>query len=408
LFDRTTQSERDGSGTEAVAEPIALDSVALHWQVLVGRDQRPSGVRLDLQARVGLTPVSASALLESVVRGFVADDALPFPRGLVLLAPPAHSIDAAMAQWSAPRNVLLEVAAADLQDDARVRTLFASRRQGVRQALRLDENKLSRERLQFFQYLVGPSSCAQWAGIPVLALDSQSTAQAQAAYAAGAHALVGWPVAETPPAGSELSPSQRAIFELVRLIRADAEIRTLERVFEAEPVLAYLLLTLANSVAYRRGAPTASLRQAVIAIGYQRLVKWLVLILAVSNKDKRFAPLIFTTLVRGYCMENLCLGTGGQRAEADECFVVGAFSLLDKITGQPLPELMSAANLPAPVTDALVTASGPYAPWLQQVCRMELGQVPGGAGAIETVDADIANKALLRALSAADAMLALI
>ncbi len=410
MFDLPPLSEDAAGGDGAAPEPIALDSIALHWQVLVGRDHRPSGVRLELRDRGPSAAVPLSALLDGVVRGFAGtDEAPPFPHGLVLLAPTTGAMDTAMAQWSAPRNVLLEVPACDLQDEARVRILFESRRQGVRQALRLQDELVSRERLQFFPYLVAPSSAAQWAGIPVLAVDSASPAQVQAAIAAGAHAMVGWPLGEPLTRRErELSPSQRAIFTLVRLIQADAEIRALEKVFEAEPLLAYMLLTLANSVAFRRGAPTASLRQAVTSVGYQRLVKWLVLILTVSTKDQRIAPLIFTTLIRGYAMENLWLGSGGDRELADECFIVGAFSLLDIISGQPLAELMGAAGLPQDVTDALVSGTGPYAPYLQLVCAMESLASPCEMPQIPALDPDTINKSLLRAISAADAMLALI
>jgi len=410
LFDIPPRSPDDPAGEDATPDPVTLDSLVLHWQLLVGRDRRPKGVRLELRNRGQRSPVPLSALLDGVVRGFVGDGATPFPHGLVLLAPVDGVIDAAMSCWSAPRNVLLEIPAADLQDETRVRILFESRRQGVRQALRLQDSMPTHERLQFFQYLVGPSSAVKRASIPVLALDSDTAARADAALAAGAHALVGWPLCD-PMVGKarEFSPSQRAIFELVRLIRADADIRALEKVFEAEPLLAYMLLTLANSVAFRRGTPTASLRQAVASIGYQRLIKWLVLILAISTKDRRIAPLVYTTLVRGYCMENLCLATRSPQSQADECFIVGAFSLLDRITGQSLAALMSEVGLPQDVVDALVTQQGPYVPYLNVVLSMESDDAAAHALACTTLnlEPDAVNRSLLRAIAAADALLAL-
>jgi len=396
---------------DATPDPIALDSLALHWQVLVGRDRRPTGVRLELRDRGDGPAVPLSALLDSVVRGFVADASTPFPHGLVLLAPIDGAMDAAMARWSAPRNVLLEIPAADLQDETRVRILFESRRQGVRQALRVQDTLPTRGRLQFFQYLVGPSSAVQWASIPVLALDSDTALRADAALAAGAHALVGWPICDRLASKErEFSPAQRAIFELVRLIQADADIQSLEKVFEAEPLLAYMLLTLANSVAFRRGAPTASLRQAVASIGYQRLLKWLVLILAISSKDSRIAPLIFTTLVRGYCMENLCIAAGRPQIEGDECFIVGAFSLLDMITGQTMSALLGEVGLPPAIVDALVDRRGPYVPYLNVVLSLESGdaRAHGDVCTPLQLPADAINRSLLRALAAADAMLALL
>jgi len=410
LFDIPPRSPEDPSGTDAAPDPVTLDSLVLRWQVLVGRDRRPKGVRLELRRRAQTSSAPLSALLDGVVRGFVDDGATPFPHGLVLLAPVQGALDAAMSVWSAPRNVLLEIPAADLHDEARARILFESRRQGVRQALRAQDSMPTRERLQFFHYLVAPSSAVKRASIPVLALDSDTPARAEAALAAGAHALVGWPLSATMEnSPHEFSPSQRAIFELVRLIRADADVRALERIFEAEPILAYMLLTLANSVAFRRGTPTASLRQAVASIGYQRLVKWLILILAISTKNRRIAPLIFMTLVRGYCMENLALACGRPQDEADECFIVGAFSLLDMITGQPLDVLVAEVGLPQAVVDGLVAGQGPYAPYRRVVLSLESEEASAHLEACQAlpIDPDAVNRALLRAIAAADAMLAL-
>jgi len=412
LFDTPPRSPDGPAGEDATPDPVTLDSLVLRWQLLVGRDRRPKGVRLELRNRGERSPVPLSALLDGVVRGFVENGSTPFPHGLVLLAPVDGAIDAAMSCWSAPRNVLLEIPETDLQDETRVRILFESRRQGVRQALRLQQTMPTRERLQFFQYLVGPSSAVKRAPIPVLALDSDTAARADAALAAGAHALVGWPLCDPHPIVSkprELSPSQRAIFELVRLIRADADVRALEKVFEAEPLLAYMLLTLANSVAFRRGTPTASLRQAVASIGYQRLIKWLVLILAISSKDRRIAPLVYTTLVRGYCMENLCLASGRPQNEADECFIVGAFSLLDLITGQSLAALLGEVGLPQEVVDALVARQGPHVSVLNVVLSLESDDVPAHDQACSALplEPDAVNRSLLRAIAAADALLSL-
>ncbi len=403
---------KGGSGADDdSSEPVALDSLALRWQVMVGRDRRPSGVRLEVHPRAAGYEAPLSALLYGIVRAFATDEATPFPHGLLLLAPVDAPIDAALATLTAPRNVLIEIGAGDLHDEERARILFESRRHGVRQALRIDGADPGTERLSFFQYAVGSALSGGRVPVPLLAIDSATLAQSEAAFAAGAHGLIGWPVAESPNGPAQgLSPSQRAIFELVRLVQGDAEIRTVERVFEAEPLLAYMLLTLANSVAFRRGAPSASLRHAVSSIGYQRLVKWLVLILAISTRDSRTAPAIFTTLVRGFCMEYICLAAGRSRGEADECFVVGAFSLLDRITGQPMAVLMDEVGLPQEVADALVRRAGPHAPLFEAVTCMEVGDVQAleSACAQLPINGDAVNRALLRAIASADAMLALI
>jgi len=418
----------NGSSGAAAPEPVALGMARLCWGQMVGRDGRVAGFRLEIAPESGAAPPPLAALLDGVVAALSAEGSSSFPRGLVLLAPTGFAFDPAMADWSAPRNVLLEVEASVLDDERTMRTLFEARRQGVRQALRVGDRLPARERLQFFQYLVGTGEKPPVASIPWVALDACPAGSTAARQAPGATYVVPrvLPPARTG-ASEEFSAPQRAIFRLVRLLRSDADLHLVERVFESEPLLAYMLLTLANSAAFRRGSPTASLRQAVMAIGYRRLVKWLVLILAVSHKEARVAPLVHRALVRGYCMEGLAHSLGWSGPERDESFIVGAFTLLDGITGQTLDTLLEEVGLPAPVVEALLGGSGPYAPLLDSARRFEAS--PGQpASAAETgteplppatggrcaqaegatpFPADARNVALLAALASTDSIVAL-
>jgi EAL and modified HD-GYP domain-containing signal transduction protein len=390
-----------------VPDPVSLGAATIRWGLLVGRDRRAAGVRLEIGPGSGERPVVLSSLLGSVVHGLADDPAGAFPRGLMLLAPGNFAIDDGLAQWSAPRNVLLEVPVSGLGEESRMRVLFEARRRGLRQALNVQDGMPALERLQFFQYLVGEGGIAASSSIAWMSLGAASEAESQACFAGGAAYVVPAPQA-LPCAreGAGFSPSQRAIFELVRLIRSDADLHAIEGVFQGEPLLAYMLLTLANSVAFRRGGPTASLRQAVMKIGYQRLVKWLVLILAVSNKEAQVAPLVFRALVRGYCMEHMAEAANMEADARDEAFIVGAFTLLDRITGQPLPALLGEVELPDRVSAALLRCAGPYAPLLRATRELEGSDEPG-MGEPHGLGAEAVNSALLRAVSAADSMVAL-
>jgi EAL and modified HD-GYP domain-containing signal transduction protein len=405
--------------SEASPEPAALAWIRAGWQPLIGRDRRPIGVRLTVnRAGDGAELPTLSALLDALLAAFVSesDGESVFPHGLIVLSPQGIDFDAAMSGWNAPRNVLLELGQCDLDDERRLRQMFEIQKQGVRIALRLDEpGAPALERLQGFQYLVGRSPQLLLPTVDpkrysMLALDAATHEQVDASFNAGAHATVGWPllaIQQREPRG--LSPAQAAVFELIRLVQSDADVRDLERVFKAEPLLAYLLLTLANSAAYRRPTPVASLGHAISLLGYQRLIKWLVLLLAIAGKDKSTTPLVYVAVARGYLIENLCAAAGRTRAERDEGFVVGAFSLLDAITGQSLNELLQDIRLPEAVVDALLSATGPFAPLLEIARGFEAADPL----ALVRVKAALhlnpveANRALLQALAAADALQAL-
>jgi HDOD domain len=414
LFEVTDRSET----RDADPDPAALAGVSPGWRVLVGRDRRPMGVRLTLN-RSGAAAPAMSELLSSVLEGFASEsDGRPvFPHGVIVLSPRNFEADPAMSAWRAPRNVLLEFGQGDLDDERLLRRMFEIQKQGVRIALRLDQPVAPpSERLPYFQYVVASSRqcvapAVDPANVSILTLDDSTHQQIEADFAAGVHATAGWPLqAIRRPEPRGLTPAQTAVFELIRLVQANADVRMLEQVFRSEPLLAYLLLTLANSAALRRTAPVSSLSHAISVLGYQRLIKWLVLLLAIAGKEPGIAPLVYVAVVRGHLLENLLTAGRRSRAERDEGFIVGTFSLLDAITGQPLGDLLRDVQLSGAITDALLAGTGPYAS-LMAIARGFEAADPFALVRIRaelSVDSADANRALLQALAAADSLQSLI
>jgi len=409
---------------EADPDPAVLGEAGIAWRVLVGRDRKPIGVRLTIahagsaQGEPG-AQVTLSALLDCVLAGLTTevDEQPVFPHGLIVLSPGDFELNEAMQGWRAPRNVLLEFGLDDLRDDRWLNMMFEVRKQGVRMALRVDgPDAVPPERLPYFQYLVAPSRQAvpqtvDPANVSILTLEASDHAQIDADFSSGVHATAGWPL-QAPnrrePGGP--TPTQTAVFELIRLVQADAGVSALERVFRGEPRLAYLLLTLANSAALRRAGPVSSIGHAISLLGYQRLVKWLVLLLAIADKDEGTAPLVYVAVARGHLLENLLAAARRPRSERDDAFIVGTFSLLDSITGQRLADLLRDAHLPASIAEALLADSGPYASLLQIAREFEapdprlLPRIQAEQG-IEPAEA---NRALLRAIASADSLQSLI
>jgi len=396
---------------EGSPEPIDLGVVTPGWQPVIARDMRPVGFRLVLRAGEGNSPTLPMAeLLDGVLGGFVAEGATGFPHGLMLIAPVDLPLDDSLAAWSAPRNVLLEVHQDELGDAVRLQRLLNIQRRGVRLVLRVsDRAGIAREHLPLFQYLSVDAGAHDPAPreTAVLVLHPDSSARVSEAFKSGAHAVVGWPLGEVAQGASGLlQPVHKAVLDLIRLVQSDAENRDLERAFRAEPVLSYMLLTLANSPAFIRGAPIASIAQAIQLLGYQRLVKWLVLLMVVASKEAKALPQIYTAVARGFLMENLGGAGGFKGRQRDECFIVGVFSLLDKITGRKAPQLFSDLPLPPAVLAALVERKGPLAPYLELALALETAEadtVHTSADALQ-LSQGVINQALLQALAATDAL----
>jgi EAL and modified HD-GYP domain-containing signal transduction protein len=164
-----------------------------------------------------------------------------------------------------------------------------------------------------------------------------------------------------------------------------------------------MLLTLVNSPAFTATAPIASLKHAILLLGYKRLVRWLVLLLGVSSHGSRSLPLVHLAVQRGFFLEAL----GGRNAAMrDDLFVVGAFSLLDRVTGQSHERLYASASLPRAVLEAVRAHQGVYGAYLALAEVIERGDVYASERAAELIGAPMAkiNAALLQSLAAADAL----
>jgi EAL and modified HD-GYP domain-containing signal transduction protein len=302
--------------------------------------------------------------------------------------------------------VLLEVGAEAFTDISKIAWLRELQRHGTRLVLRAAAGQTVDARIaDLFQYALANAQVrtSVLRGIGWLACDNRTRAEAERAIAAGAHALVGWPLDEAvPEAPGALQPTQKTVLELVRLLQAEADTADLERAFRAEPVLAYLLITLANSAAFRRGTPIGSVTQAITLLGYKRLLKWLILLLVIASKGSRALPQIQAAVARGFFIENLAHALGAHEV-AEEGFVAGAFSLLDRITGVTAQELFSSIDLPRSIVEAVLNDAGPVAGYLRLARALE--------GTAATIPADVVaapaaaiNSALLQSLAATDAL----
>ncbi|MEG1832289.1 MAG: HDOD domain-containing protein, partial [Burkholderiaceae bacterium] len=383
---------------DSVAANALLDRLELAWQPIVARDRRAVGIRLALKA---VPPMSAAALADGLIEASPLVGGLP--QGLLVLAP-GGGLDAGRAMLAAPRNVLLEVP--DGVTDAEWSTLIELQRHGVRLVARASGN-LSQARARLFSYVVQSAedltqACPRAPDPLLWARDVGSLAAVDAALAAGASAVVGWPLEGRARQSEGLHPEQRAVLDLIRLVQRDAEVGELEAAFRLEPVLAYMLLTLVNSPAFARAVPLASIGYAIQMLGYRRIVRWLVLLLVVAGKDSHSLPLVHQTVARGFLLENLGRLAGRLPGECDELFIVGAFSLLDHITGQSFEHLLQSSLLPPAVIAAIASRDGDYGALLQIAERFE------GEAAIDIAPAAAraglsrgqANRALLEALLA--------
>ncbi|MCH8621693.1 HDOD domain-containing protein [Undibacterium sp. TS12] len=175
-----------------------------------------------------------------------------------------------------------------------------------------------------------------------------------------------------------LNTAQTTILQLMEMVRKNADIQQLEAVVKRDATLAYKLLRYINSAGFGLRTEVQSLKHAVQMLGYSPLYRWLTLLLATASTSGYSPVLLETAIVRGRLAEML-----GQskmsKSEAENLFVAGMFSLLDRLLGIPMEEVLSTIQLPDVVTEALISRGGVYGPFLALAEACELNSMLVGS-----------------------------
>jgi EAL and modified HD-GYP domain-containing signal transduction protein len=169
-----------------------------------------------------------------------------------------------------------------------------------------------------------------------------------------------------------LNPAQTMILQLMDMVRKNADVRQLEGVLKRDAGLSYKLLRYINSAGFGLGAEIQSLKHAVTMLGYSPLYRWLSVLLASASSDGYSPILMQTAVVRGRFAE--LLGKGFvPKSEVDNLFVAGMFSLLDRLLGISMEEVLEKIQLPEAVCQALLAREGMYGPFLALAEACEYG-----------------------------------
>ena len=224
------------------------------------------------------------------------------------------------------------------------------------------------------------------------------------AFRNGATAVLGWPIDDVIQESGKPAdqPALQVIVMLIDQVHRQEDIEVLEHTLKRDPPLAYKLMRYINSPAFGLSVEISSFRHAIMILGYQRLKRWLALLLATASKDPNMKPVMFAAVRRGLFMEELARVSGDEDMR-NELFICGVFSLLDRMFRQPFNELLKTIPVPERVFQALAERSGPYEPYFKLVQAMEGSdrfEIQEAADGLMMGFGDI-NPALLKAMQSA-------
>jgi EAL and modified HD-GYP domain-containing signal transduction protein len=129
--------------------------------------------------------------------------------------------------------------------------------------------------------------------------------------------------------------------------------------------------------------PVKSIGTAVALVGPQKLRSWATL-LTLSRLTHCPREVLVTANIRARMCETL--GKADRLVDAESCFTVGLFSVLDVLAGRPMEEILAELPLSDDVKSALLNREGPFGPTLQKVLDYETN-LDTPSGGVET-DAD--------------------
>lgn len=168
-----------------------------------------------------------------------------------------------------------------------------------------------------------------------------------------------------------LSPNAAALLRVLNLTRKEADIFAIEDALKKDVATSIKLIRYINSAGFGLGVEVTSFRHAVQILGYQKLTRWLLLLLATSNTSAPPA-LAKIAISRGRFLEILGKETLGDH-DADNLFLTGTFSFLDALLGVEMDAVLPSLGLSADIQAALLSNEGPYHPYLMLAIATERG-----------------------------------
>ncbi len=201
-----------------------------------------------------------------------------------------------------------------------------------------------------------------------------------------------------------LDPAQVAALQLFNLLRNDADLDEVVATIKKDVTLSFNLLRIVNAAAFARTQRVDSIRQAASLLGNRKLQKWAAVLVTANNSGK--PSLTGTTAVVRARMMELLAESLLAPADVEPAFLVGLFSLLDRLLGCTMAEALTMVQLDQGITEALLENSGKFSPLLDMAvaCEGEDGDLFSAAAAQLNLTYRQINLAHMEALVWADQM----
>ncbi|TKB28625.1 HDOD domain-containing protein [Desulfopila sp. IMCC35006] len=144
----------------------------------------------------------------------------------------------------------------------------------------------------------------------------------------------------------------------------------IEKIVLRDVALAYKLLRYINSSYFYRPNRIDSVAHAITYLGENELRRFIILVLISELASDKPGELVRLAVVRAKMGELLAAETS-LKNKADEIFLLGLFSLLEALLDTTIDYICEQLSLSDNIKDALVSKTGPFAPFLDLILSYE-------------------------------------
>ena len=135
--------------------------------------------------------------------------------------------------------------------------------------------------------------------------------------------------------------------------KEDVNLSKCSDIVRSDAVLTYKILKKMKTVEYHRGNTISTVENAIVMMGITAFKRWLLLIVARDHNQSISDELTRIAFLRGLYAEEL-MKQSSRSKDSENAFLVGMFSLIDKILGETKETLLENIVIPEVLKDALL------------------------------------------------------
>ncbi len=185
--------------------------------------------------------------------------------------------------------------------------------------------------------------------------------------------FVGWnridSAAAATDANAQMSLTESVAIRILGLLRQNANVSEIAAEVKLDPGIQFNIVRYLNAidVGYAYSGGFKNFEHSIMFMGYKFFTRWMSTYLMYSRLETASPAIYQLAVTRGRLMESLAHLVEIKPEDWDSLYITGVFSLLDRVFGCPIAEVLSGFDQNDIIVRTLLGQSTPFAPLLNYV-----------------------------------------